>query len=391
MATRTYYYGLDLIRFASALSVAVFHMFFWSWAGVYSTIDQTNHLFGAAANFQQWAALTWFGWVGVEVFFVISGFVIAQSANTSSPMKFLAGRMLRLYPAVWVCATATLAVLYFVARDPLSVLLGPYLKSLLLVPRSRWIDGVYWTLAVEILFYALVFLILFFKWISLVHVAWVLTFWSAIYNAVYLPIVSGAVHLPAMASFLRSHVLEPALFLLPNGCQFALGIWLWLAANGKMAKTRWVGLAIALVASRTEVYARASDIRSIVPAAIEQSPIVPLAVFLVATLLIAVFTRSRAQFIAASGRTGTLLRYLGLMTYPFYLVHNLVGAGISRLLIEVGMNGALAVCVALTYLLFMCWVFCWKLETRVRSLMLFGFSILERTILRARRVAAVYS
>src|SRR5258706_118249 len=146
MTPRTYYYGLDLLRFGSALIVASFHLFFWSWAGVYSTIDQTNHLFAEAANFQSAAELTWFGWVGVEVFFVISGFVIANSANVASPMEFLVGRVLRLCPAVWICATGTLTALYFIAGDPLSVLWGPYVKSLLLIPRSRWIDAVYWTL-----------------------------------------------------------------------------------------------------------------------------------------------------------------------------------------------------------------------------------------------------
>jgi peptidoglycan/LPS O-acetylase OafA/YrhL len=388
MASRTYYDGLDLLRFGSALIVASFHLFFWSWAGVYSTIDQTNHLFAEAANFRSAAGLTWFGWVGVEIFFVISGFVIANSADGASAMEFLVGRVLRLYPAVWICATGTLIALYFVAGDPLSVLLGPYIRSLLLIPRSRWIDAVYWTLAIEIAFYALVFTTLLLKRTSLIQAAWALTFFSGIFNAFYLLVVLGAVPLSAFILFLGSHLLLLGLLLLPHGCLFALGIWLWLAANDRMTFARWVGLVFALVASGTEVYAQAVQFLSSVPAATGQSPLIPLAIFLTATLLVVVFTRGSEFFSTGPGRAGTLLRYAGLVTYPFYLIHNLAGAGISRLLIEAGLNSVLAISLTLACLLCMCWLFCWGLEPVIRNLLQLGLSHFERTILRPRRALA---
>src|SRR5579871_1299708 len=109
---RRYFFWLDPLRFGSALAVAFFHQMFWSWA---------RYSVGATPGFEQFVAVdvqflsaapfTWFGWVGVEIFFVISGFVIANSANNSSPIEFVLSRALRLYPAVWVCATATLIVL----------------------------------------------------------------------------------------------------------------------------------------------------------------------------------------------------------------------------------------------------------------------------------------
>jgi peptidoglycan/LPS O-acetylase OafA/YrhL len=386
MVLREHYYGLDLIRFGSALIVASFHLLFWSWAGVLPTIDQTNHLFEEAATFRSAAALTWFGWVGVQIFFLISGFVIANSAAGASPIEFLVGRVLRLYPAAWVCATGTLAALVFIAGDPFSVLVGPYVRSLFLIPRARWIDGVYWTLAVEMSFYAFVFIILLVKRMLLIHLVWALTLLSGIFNAFYLSRFLGGAPLPS--SLLDLYPLVSVFLLLPHGCLFAAGIWLWFAANEQMTAVRWVGFAIALLASGAQVYTQSIQFLWSVPAASAQSPFVPLAVFLFATLMIVIFTQAGNLFSVGTARAKLFLRYLGLVTYPFYLIHNLVGAGISRLLIEAGLNSLLAVCLTLGGLLYVCWLFCWILEPTIRNLLRLGLIYFERTIVRPRRAFA---
>src|SRR5581483_4971733 len=128
---------LDPLRFAAALGVAVFHLTFWSWAGsATGTAPGFEHYVAAGLQFQSAAPFTWFGWVGVEIFFVISGFVIANSARNASPSAFLLGRALRLYPAVWVCATATFIVLLFFAPGSAAKFVGPYLKAMLLIPKG---------------------------------------------------------------------------------------------------------------------------------------------------------------------------------------------------------------------------------------------------------------
>src|SRR5712675_1260110 len=92
---------------------------FYSWAGASIGAPQGfEQFFAADVQFPNAAPYTWFGWVGVEIFFVISGFVIANSASKSSATEFLVGRALRLYPAVWVCATATLLVLVLFGSGP---------------------------------------------------------------------------------------------------------------------------------------------------------------------------------------------------------------------------------------------------------------------------------
>jgi peptidoglycan/LPS O-acetylase OafA/YrhL len=150
---RDYYYGIDLIRFAAALMVSFFHIGFSCWA---SPTSGGAAMLRDAYALPELADVTWFGWVGVEIFFVISGFVIASSAEGATPLSFIRSRVLRLYPAVWICATATALLLLAVG-----LLSSPkrYLASMLLVPTGPWIDGQYWTLGVEIVFYGSVFLL----------------------------------------------------------------------------------------------------------------------------------------------------------------------------------------------------------------------------------------
>lgn len=65
--------GLDVVRFAAALMVAIYHFGYW--------IPATGKV----------EALS-FGWVGVEIFFVISGFVIAFSAERKSAAAYAKSR-----------------------------------------------------------------------------------------------------------------------------------------------------------------------------------------------------------------------------------------------------------------------------------------------------------
>jgi exopolysaccharide production protein ExoZ len=172
-ARREYYYGLDIARFIAATSVAWFHLGFLSWAAPTST---TAEVFGGGARFESLAPYSWFGWVGVEVFFVISGFVIANSASGASPTQFLRGRALRLYPAAWICATCTLLVLLAVRGGHFTGAGRSYLNSMILWPPGWCIDGVYWTLGIEVMFYGLIFLVLVFRQFHRLNwIAWFLT------------------------------------------------------------------------------------------------------------------------------------------------------------------------------------------------------------------------
>src|SRR5437868_3352741 len=93
--------GLDLVRFAAALAVAFFHLSFWWWL---PGTDPVAPIGPVLSEPFRW------GWVGVPIFFVLSGFVITLSADGKTARQFVIGRALRLYPAVWICATLTLLI-----------------------------------------------------------------------------------------------------------------------------------------------------------------------------------------------------------------------------------------------------------------------------------------
>src|SRR3954471_21429677 len=134
---------LDPLRFAAAVGVAIFHQMFWSWAWVSVGVPGSERYVAADVLYPSAADFTWFGWVGVEIFFVISGFVIANSASKASPTEFLFGRALRLYPAVWIASTLSLLILLIFLREKASELVLSYFQAMLLIPKGingRWLD-----------------------------------------------------------------------------------------------------------------------------------------------------------------------------------------------------------------------------------------------------------
>ncbi|WP_276480586.1 acyltransferase family protein [Paraflavitalea pollutisoli] len=114
-----------------------------------------------------------FGWVGVEIFFVISGFVIPYAMYTkryqmSSFWTFLKKRVIRIEPPYLVSIVLVL-ILGFVST------LSPYYKGapfvvdwanvfshlgyLNIFTGEAWLNPVYWSLAIEFQYYLLIALV----------------------------------------------------------------------------------------------------------------------------------------------------------------------------------------------------------------------------------------
>ncbi|MFT4824520.1 acyltransferase family protein [Congregibacter sp.] len=146
-------FELDVLRFLAALSVVLYHYTFRGHAA-----DDMSIL-----AFPWLASYTKYGYLGVELFFMISGFVIVLSASGRSAFAFAKSRAKRLYPAYWFGMTFTAVCALLIGSDSYSVTLTQYLQNLPMVGGFwgvTFVDGVYWTLIVELHFYFLVGLLI---------------------------------------------------------------------------------------------------------------------------------------------------------------------------------------------------------------------------------------
>ena len=141
----------DYLRGFAALAVCCFHM----------THAGTLIAWGWLASLTQW------GWLGVEVFFVISGFVIPMALHAShfqrnDYSRFLVKRIARLEPPYLISLFLVITLGFFSSRLPgyrgepfhfdLANTLGHigYLNGFL---GWTWADPVYWSLAIEFQYY----------------------------------------------------------------------------------------------------------------------------------------------------------------------------------------------------------------------------------------------
>jgi peptidoglycan/LPS O-acetylase OafA/YrhL len=147
-------YEIDLLRITAALAVVLYHYTFSGYA---------RHL--TAVPFPSLSIVTRYGYLGVDMFFTISGFVVLLSAWGRRPHEFAISRIVRLYPAYWVAVTVTTIVAMTLSRGLFKVTPLQYLANVTMLnalPHVANIDVVYWTLWAEIRFYLLVFVLAWF-------------------------------------------------------------------------------------------------------------------------------------------------------------------------------------------------------------------------------------
>ena len=305
-------WSIQVLRFVAALLVTYYHA--------------ANSAFEITGNFgSTGSAAALIGRCGVDIFFVISGFIIARTAHGLSASQFLAKRAQRILP-LYIILTAPWVVIIALHS---SIGWRDVLATALLWPATDRITSplnpVGWTLCFEALFYA----------------SFALTIWKP--RAVWL---IGAGYLVALVL----HRLTPALQFLgdPLSLEFAAGVALAYAPPWRPAILALpIGAAALLLGA----------LLSWPPTPAANSPSGQEAWLRVADLGIpaVLVVWGTLQIKAREG----VLTYLGDASYALYLVHVPVVLGVSVLLLrwlKLPADVAIAVSVAASIL------FAWRIH-----------------------------
>lgn len=319
-------YAIDGLRLVAALMVAVHH-----YAGTYRVNQPGNAIWGRPVSEIMPTVFRFasYGWIGVEIFFVISGFVICMSCWGRTPRQFFVSRVIRLYPAYWfgiVFTTGVLAALPGVwPRQPWREVL---LNFTMLQAGSgvENVDRVYWTLWSELRFYLL----------FLVVVATGLTYRKVV---VFCCVWGAAAMLTPVADF-------PLLELLANpegAWYFIAGLALYLMHRFGQDLLLWGILGMAWLMGQLELGHRIDEVEHVSG---WRGSVLIFTVFLLAMVAIALGAAARVR--------GKWLVTAGALTYPLYLMHYVAGTTVIERLRDV-MDARLLVVVVICGFLLLSW------------------------------------
>jgi peptidoglycan/LPS O-acetylase OafA/YrhL len=301
---------LDSLRGVAAIAVVLFHLTY------------LHHPQIAVVH------VPW-GHFGVELFFVISGFVIFLTVERSrTVMHFGISRFARLYPTYWCAVLFTASVVWLLDTVKVSAFqVGVNLTMVQVYGRVPNIDDSYWTLALELTFYFFMALLLFFRRLKQVEVA--MAIWLALDCAgrLYLHLSHRNV------GWSISHTT-----LLYYGQFFILGMCVYEHWAGKA--TRFTPL-IMTAAVAMSLWGAPSSSMSAAPLE-----------YVIVTALV-----TGLVWIAVSRRPRVLrwapLLFLGNISYPLYLIHQRAGGLFLAKARAIGLSdwGALALVLALLILI----------------------------------------
>lgn len=278
------------MRFFAAIYVLFFHYFF---NGISN---------GKISSFSEYPFLKDFakyGYLGVYFFFIISGFVISLSMQGRTISQFAQSRILRLWPPFILCMTITTIIRLLSNNPEFAVTWKQYAANLTIMPQyfgEKRIDGVYWTLSLEIWFYLYISFLILMKlplqrvvgiWLLLI-VAWRLT-----------PYRSA----PILGDNYIWFLIGSITYLITSDTKPVYNILLLLAAS-TVALFEVGSASVRLSESRDCYY----------------SPIIIVATSAFFVLLFATLANSRWRLYKLP-----LARQMGLITYPLYLLHAYCG------------------------------------------------------------------
>ncbi|MEU6255179.1 acyltransferase [Streptomyces sp. NPDC047043] len=320
-------YAIDGIRLVAALMVAVHH-----YAGSWRVDQPDNLVWGRPASEVMPTVFRFatYGWIGVEIFFVISGFVICMSCWGRTPRQFFVSRVIRLYPAYWFAIAFTTAVVVAVPGVWERLKLRDILLNFTMLQSGSGVDsvdGVYWTLWSELRFYLL----------FMVVVATGLTYRKVV---IFCCVWGAAAMLAPVAKF---HLLT--LVANPDGAWFFIaGLALYLMHRFGQDLLLWGILAMAWLMGQRQLGLRIDNNEHVSG---WRGSAVIFTVFLLVMVAIALGATDRIRW--------RWLVTAGSLTYPLYLLHYVAGTTLINRLRDT-MDPRLLVAVVIAGFLVLSWL-----------------------------------
>jgi peptidoglycan/LPS O-acetylase OafA/YrhL len=290
---------LDAIRGIAALAVVIFHYFY-----------RYNNIYGHEALSVEWAAL---GKFGVQLFFMVSGFVIYWTLNrVNKPVDFIVSRFSRLYPTFWFSAILTFTIVFIWGLPGMEVNIHQAIMNIFMFHEyigGKHIDGVYWTLTIELTFYF---------WIFTFFVTGILRYTKYLFSPLIL------ISILQSQGFIEISFWLNKLFILEYLSYFLAGICFYKVVNKSANKLTYAILALCLI-STLFVFSQK--------------------VFLISLAFYVFF------FFAISGRLKFLsvkpLIFLGGISYSLYLLHQNIGYVIINKFYGLGIDPIISIITAI--------------------------------------------
>jgi peptidoglycan/LPS O-acetylase OafA/YrhL len=228
------YHELDLLRFLASLVVVLTHFTY--------SMPVAAHI---GPSFYPLDRVARYGYLAVDLFFMISGFVLLKSARHKTVAQFFVARATRFYPIFWLSCLLTFIGL---ALAPGGQFTSPvswrqFLFNMTLLHEffgQPSINGVYWTLTYELSFCFLVALII------------ACRLWKILF-----PIIVGWLAYTLVAGPLATGNFFAYLFIPKYSAFFIAGMLFYLlqtrpAAAGRIHAAMALALGLALRSNRAE-------------------------------------------------------------------------------------------------------------------------------------------
>ena len=287
---------IDLLRFCAAMAVVFYHYTFRGFAA-----DGLSPI-----PYPALAPVAKYGYLGVELFFMISGFVILMTAAHGSLKAFIVSRLVRLYPAFWACCTLTFVTITLIGTTAQPLTLREYVINMTMTSGFvgvRDLDGSYWSLFVEMRFYALVAIVLLLRRIQ--QAQWLLVCWLG---------ASAASVLLDIDRLRAVLIVDYSAFFIAGAACFLIWSRGISRVTGLLILGSWLMAIWQSTAALPEIEKHyATDLSAV---------IIGMTISTFFLVMVAVAMRLTGPF---ANREWTIV---GTMTYPLYLLHQSIGFSI---------------------------------------------------------------